>query len=287
MERQPLVSVITPCYNGEKFLSIFLDSLLDQTYKNIEFIFVDDGSTDRTRTIFYSYVKKFKGKGYKLVYVKQATNKGQAAALNKGLKYFTGEYLTWPDADDILHKDNIRLRVEFLEQHKECGMVVCESPILGKTMNVLKIRRRIEPKDDSTLFHDLLTEVNVSFAGGAYLFRSSSFLQVNPHKEIYVSRGGQNWQMILPMAYSQKCGYIHLRLYLIRSHPGSHSRRVHGLQGKLKRMDEHEKILLNTLDAIPTMKKKPKIYYTKLIKKKYALRRRRAGYKPIPKTGGE
>ena len=135
MERQPLVSVITPCYNGDKFLSIFLDSLLDQTYKNIEFIFVDDGSTDRTRTIFYSYVKRFKGKGYKLVYVKQAKNKGQAAALNKGLKYFTGEYLTWPDADDILHKDNIRLRVEFLEQHKECGMVVCESPILGKTMN--------------------------------------------------------------------------------------------------------------------------------------------------------
>ena len=273
MEKQPLVSVITPCYNGEKFLSIFLNSLYEQTYKNIEFIFVDDGSTDRTRTIFYSYVKRFKGKGYKLIYVKQATNKGQAAALNKGLKYFTGEYLTWPDADDILHKDNIRKRVEFLEQHKKYGMVVCESPILGKTMNVLKIRRRIEPKDDSTLFHDLLTEVNVTFAGGAYMFRSSSFLQVNPHKEIYVSRGGQNWQMILPMAYSQKCGYITERLYLIRNHPGSHSRRISGLKARIRRIDEHENILLHTLDRI-NMSAKEKTEYQALIKNKYTKRRK-------------
>ena len=282
---ESLVSVITPCYNGRKYLADFLDSLIAQTYSNIEFIFINDGSKDNTQKILFSYKEKFKKNGIKLIYLQQE-NQGQAAALNLGLKHFTGKYLTWPDSDDFLHKDNIKKRVEFLEKHETHGMVLCDSPILGKYLTILRVKSR-HPRTPDTLFRDLIVEKNVYFAGGAYMFRVSAFLKVNPKREIYAARGGQNWQMILPMAYSQKCGYIHLRLYLIRSHPGSHSRRVHGLQGKLKRMDEHEKILLNTLDAIPIMKKKPKIYYTKLIKKKYALRRRRAGYKPIPKTGGE
>jgi len=272
MAKQPLVSVITPCYNGAEFLSIFLDSLMDQTYAKIEFIFIDDGSTDDTKKIFYSYVPRFKKKGYKVIYLKHKQNRGQAAALNYGLKYFTGTYLTWPDADDILHKDNIKERVEFLQQHKTQGMVVCESPILGKHMTILKIRRRIQPTDDSNLFRDLLTENNVTFAGGAYMFRVSSFLQVNPKKEIYVARGGQNWQMILPMAYSQKCGYIAKRLYLIRNHPGSHSRRIRGLKARIKRIDEHENILLHTLDRIK-MSAVAKSEYRELIIKKYTKRR--------------
>jgi len=273
MDTRPLVSVITPCYNGARFLSIFLDSLLDQSYKNIEFIFINDGSTDNTKKIFYSYVQRLKKKGYKVIYLKHNNNHGQAAALNKGLKYFTGKYLTWPDADDILHKDNIRLRVEFLEAHKKYGMVVCESPILGKNLTILKIRRRIRPKYDSNLFQDLLTENNVTFAGGAYLFRVSSFLQVNPEKEIYVARGGQNWQMILPMAYRYKCGYITERLYLIRNHPGSHSRKISGLKARIKRINEHENILLHTLDRI-NMSAVQKKEYQAIIKNKYTKRRK-------------
>jgi len=273
MGKRPFVSIITPCYNGAKFLSIFLDSVLDQSYTNIEFIFINDGSTDDTKKIFYSYVPRFKKKGYKLIYLRHTKNQGQAAALNLGLKHFTGAYLTWPDADDILHKDNIKKRVEFLQQHKTCGMVVCESPILGKYMTILKIRRRIPPKDDSTLFRDLLTENNVTFAGGAYLFRVSAFLQVNPKKEIYVARGGQNWQMILPMAYSQKCGYITDRLYLIRNHPGSHSRRISGLKARIRRIDEHENILLHTLNQIKLSAGQKKEYQA-LIQKKYTKRRK-------------
>lgn len=56
------VSVITPCYNGESFIARFLDSLLVQTYNNIEFILINDGSTDKTEEIVRSYRKKFKDK---------------------------------------------------------------------------------------------------------------------------------------------------------------------------------------------------------------------------------
>lgn len=60
---EPKVSLISPCYNGERYLSHFLDSLLLQNYNNVEFIFVDDGSTDKTREVFESYRKGLENKG--------------------------------------------------------------------------------------------------------------------------------------------------------------------------------------------------------------------------------
>jgi len=269
---EPLVSVITPCYNGRKYLAGYLDSLIAQTYSNIEFICIDDGSKDNTQKILFSYKEKFKEKGIKFIYLHQE-NQGQATALNLGLKHFTGKYLTWPDSDDFLHKDNIKKRVEFLEKNREFDMVLCDSPILGIYLTTLRIKRRKQTKTDP-LFRDCIMEKNVYYAGGAYMFRTEAFLQVNPKREIYTNRGGQNWQMILPMAFVYKCGYIHKNLYFIRSHRDSHSRRVHGLKGKVKRIDEHEDILLNTIKSI-SMKRKTKSYYLRLIKKKYTLRRRR------------
>lgn len=65
----PLVSLITPCYNGEKYLERFLDSVLAQTYDNIEFILVNDGSTDDTEKIALSYQEKFADRGYIYIYI--------------------------------------------------------------------------------------------------------------------------------------------------------------------------------------------------------------------------
>ena len=62
-KNKPLVSVITPCYNGEKFLHRFLDSVLNQTYTNVEFIFINDGSFDKTEEIVFSYKERLKSKG--------------------------------------------------------------------------------------------------------------------------------------------------------------------------------------------------------------------------------
>ena len=105
MENQ-LVSIITPCYNGEKTVSRYLDSVLNQTYKNIELIFVNDGSTDNTEQVVLSYEKIFEENGKKLIYIKQE-NKGLGGAINTGLKYFTGDFLCRADADDFFHLESI------------------------------------------------------------------------------------------------------------------------------------------------------------------------------------
>ena len=73
------VSIITPCFNGEGFVERYLNSILNQTYKNIELIFINDGSTDRTEKVVKSYIIKFEEKGMKLIYIYQE-NAGQAAA---------------------------------------------------------------------------------------------------------------------------------------------------------------------------------------------------------------
>ena len=101
-----LVSIISPCYNGEAFASRFFENILEQTYPKIELIFINDGSSDRTEEIAKSYEEKFKQKGYELIYIYQE-NAGQAAAVNKGLKLFQGDYFMRTDSDDLLDKNNI------------------------------------------------------------------------------------------------------------------------------------------------------------------------------------
>lgn len=66
---QPLVSIITPCYNGEEYLASCLDSVLAQTYDNVEFILVNDGSNDKTALIAEAYKEKFKLRGYIYIYI--------------------------------------------------------------------------------------------------------------------------------------------------------------------------------------------------------------------------
>ena len=70
-KENPLVSIITPCYNGENVMHRLLDSILSQTYSNIEFILINDGSTDHSEEIWYQYEKKFNEKGIKTIYIHQ------------------------------------------------------------------------------------------------------------------------------------------------------------------------------------------------------------------------
>ena len=107
------VSIVTPCYNGEKYLERFLKSILNQSYGNIELIFINDGSTDQTEEIIKKYKEEFDLHNIELTYLFQE-NAGQAAALNTGLKYVQGVYLLCIDSDDEISYDFVEQRVRFL-----------------------------------------------------------------------------------------------------------------------------------------------------------------------------
>jgi glycosyltransferase involved in cell wall biosynthesis len=98
------VSVIISAFNAEKHIAATLDSLLQQTYPNVEIIVVNDGSTDNTLSILESY----KAKGVQFF---SQENKGQDAALNLGYKYSKGEYVKFMDSDDLINPQMIELQL--------------------------------------------------------------------------------------------------------------------------------------------------------------------------------
>lgn len=100
MREKPLISIIVPVYNTSKYLSRCLDSILKQTYKNIEIIIIDDGSTDDSLKIIRGYAKRNSA----IKYFTQ-NNSGQATARNKGIKYADGEYIMFVDSDDYVSND--------------------------------------------------------------------------------------------------------------------------------------------------------------------------------------
>lgn len=106
------VSAVVPVYNGELFLPHILDSILAQTYPQIEMILVDDGSSDRTLQIAEAYREAFAVKGYEY-HIVRAGHRNASAAINHGLPYVTGEFLIWPDSDDRLEKDSVEKEQHF------------------------------------------------------------------------------------------------------------------------------------------------------------------------------
>lgn len=105
----PLVSVIIPAYNAEKFLLKTLESILSQTYKNIEVLVIDDGSQDRTAEIVQSIAQKDNQ-----VILLQQENSGVAAARNLGINKSKGEFIAPIDADDIWYPQNLEKQVQCL-----------------------------------------------------------------------------------------------------------------------------------------------------------------------------
>ena len=95
----PLISIIVPVYNTEQYLPECLNSIMAQTYENIEIVIVDDASTDNSRRI----ITEFQRQDDRIKCFRHEKNGGLAKARNTGLKYSTGTYIAWCDSDDALH----------------------------------------------------------------------------------------------------------------------------------------------------------------------------------------
>ena len=109
MNHSPLVSVLMPVYNAGAFLNEAVESILNQTYKNLELIIINDGSTDNTE----DRIKSFKDSRIK--YFKNENNLKLIKTLNKGLRLCTGKYIARMDADDIALNTRIEKQVAFME----------------------------------------------------------------------------------------------------------------------------------------------------------------------------
>lgn len=117
----PRVSVVMAVHNGEKYLAEAIESILDQTFRDFEFIIVDDGSSDSTPRLLAVYEKR----DPRLSIHRFDANCGLAAALNFGIQQARGEYIVRMDADDLSLPDRLQEQVAFMDSHPEIG--VCGS----------------------------------------------------------------------------------------------------------------------------------------------------------------
>lgn len=245
--KQPLVSIITPCYNGEPYLDRYFISVLQQTYSPLELIFVNDGSNDRTEEIAESYRLQLEKKGIQFFCLYQ-DNAGQAAALNRGLKLFNGEYLTWLDADDEMTPDCIEKKVVYLQEHAEIQMVRSDGMYCNQDTGEKRSIAKAEDKNTQDIFEKLLL-VKTYGCCGCYMFTRKLFLECYPERDFFESRVGQNWQLLVPAASRSLCGYIDKPLYTVYEHSDSHSRRRRTAEEMYQRWDMFSEILRHAIEA--------------------------------------
>ncbi len=117
--KSPKVSVLMPAYNVEKYIGEAIDSVLNQTFTDFEFIIINDGSTDNTAKIIKQYAKKDK----RIRFIDRQINKGFIATLNECLDNAIGEYVAKMDSDDISLPARLEKQVSFLERFPNIGMV--------------------------------------------------------------------------------------------------------------------------------------------------------------------
>ena len=116
---RPLISVIVPVYNAENYLRRCLDSIIGQTYANLEIILVDDGSTDRSGAI----CEEYRGNDSRICLIHQE-NKGLGEARNTGIDIATGSLLAFVDSDDWLEPKTYEIMADFMTQF-QCDIVTC------------------------------------------------------------------------------------------------------------------------------------------------------------------
>ena len=134
MNRNPLVSIIIPVYNGANYLALAIDSALAQTYKNIEIVVINDGSPDNgeTEKIALSY-------GSKIRYIYKS-NGGVSSALNTGIKEMKGEYFSWLSHDDLYEPNKIEKQISLIQTEND--IIICSGSQVDPNRNPIPLHIR-------------------------------------------------------------------------------------------------------------------------------------------------
>ena len=226
--QRPLVSILTPMYNTEKYVHRLLDSVLAQDYPAIEMVVVDDGSTDGSRAVVESYVDRFAAKGYALRCFHQP-NSGQSVAIKNGLQRVTGAYLAWPDSDDFYTMpDAVSKMVRALESSAPEFQLVRTQVryVQDPSLELLRIEGLdAREEEDPSLFEDCLFALGgFYYCAGSYLVRTAVLKDLTGFDIYSEKNAGQNWQLLVPILYRYRCKTILEPLFTVVERDASHSR---------------------------------------------------------------
>lgn len=212
--QNPKVTVLMPVYNCESFLKEAINSILDQTFKDFEFLIINDGSTDKTGEILKSYNDP------RIKIINNKKNIGLTKSLNKGLRVAKGEYIARQDADDISLPLRLEKEVEILEKDHKVGLVGIRYEVIdeaGKSFGIVKY-----PTTDKEIKRLLMREN--PFGHGSVMLRKEYIENIGFYRTEF--KYVQDLDFFLRI--SEKCEVVNISepLYKFRISPNSLKKKV-------------------------------------------------------------
>lgn len=248
------MSLVVPCYGTEKWLSDFINSVYLQDWDDLEIIFVNDGSGNRTSQIILSFQERLCSKGWIPILVEQE-NKGLGGAVDIGLKLVSGEFLMWPDPDDWLMPESIKKRVSYMRENPDIGLLRSDCAIFIEDRQSFDGRLfavDLPPHRNSCLFEHLVYQ-RFFYAPVCHFVRCSMFWHVHPNRSIWFSKASsQNYQLLVPLVERFPVLQVPDVLACYRLRSDSRSRAPTKTPEKL--MARHEQLCELTMHTIPSLR---------------------------------
>jgi glycosyltransferase involved in cell wall biosynthesis len=208
----PKISVILATYNGTAFIASAIESVISQTWRDLELIVVDDGSTDNVGEI----IKSFSRRDPRVKYVRNGRNIGFQPSLNRGLREATGELIARIDDDDEWSgTDKLQRQVDFLDSHPDHVLVGTGYIVVDAQRK--EISRRMPPKTDEEIRKNMLR--TNCFAHPSVVFRKAAIAKVGP----YLEGPAEDYDMWLKLGMVGKLANLdcYCLKYMIRPDSGS------------------------------------------------------------------
>ena len=197
-----MITIILPVLNGENSIASSIESILNQTYKNIEFIIINDGSTDNTVKIIKQYMQI----DNRIILLNNDTNIGIVKSLNNGIKLASGDYIGRQDADDYSHPKRLEIMLDIILKNNYDLLSTHANYQLNKDLNEFPIMNFNNYKIKNAIFKRGNPIVHGSILAKANLLKDNYF---NP--EIRLIEDFELWLRLEKLGY--KIGIINLKLY--------------------------------------------------------------------------
>lgn len=194
----PRVSVVMSVYNGERFLREAVESILEQTFTDFEFIIIDDGSGDGTWDILSEYADS----DHRIVLMQNEENIGLAKSLNIGLQIAAGEYIARMDADDISESKRFETQVDFLDAHPSIGALGVNVYVIDEEGNIVEEMGRLSSNDD--IMAHILSENQIVHS--SLIMRNSVLKEIGCYDEELTF--AQDYDLILRLSNVSKLGNL-------------------------------------------------------------------------------
>jgi len=206
----PLVSIVIPCYNHELFVQDSIQSVIDQSYENIELIIIDDGSQDNSVEKIQEMLEKCYSRFSRFEF-RHRSNKGLSETLNEAIDWCKGKYFSAIASDDLMLKSKTETQVRFLEKNEEVVALFGSADYIDELGNIKKVNQFIEQE---YIFNNIFLN-DCQFAAPTQMMRLNTIRKIGGYNpEILV----EDWYMWLKMAENGKVFCLAEKLALYRIH---------------------------------------------------------------------